>query len=264
MPTAQSLQAAVYGYTRRTTADTRGVVEQQQAAVRAYAAEHLPGLEVFEDWVDSPSQANRFLSDRTAGRAVMVALERGDHLVVPQYRRAFRRPRDLAALLAVLDVRGVQLHVLDLGVSPLTEAGRTVLAALRALAQADRAAAAESARDQMRRRRIDGKLLNGEAGPGFRLVGPRGNRRRVPDDYERGVQRKIIHWRRSGCTWEGIWRHLRYHKVRTSRGREWSVMKIWRAYQAGLRLEAEEQAVAVPDPTTSPTSSPATTSPTSS
>jgi hypothetical protein len=249
MPPAQSLRPAAYGYSRRTILDDAVIIGEQEEKMASYAAIHLPNFEYMTACVDETDQRTRFLPDRPQGHAViMVGLERGDHLLVAQYRRAFRRPSDLANLLAVLDARGCHLHILDLGANPLTEAGRTVLAALRVLAEADKAAAKEKARDQMRRRRIEGKMLNGEAGPGFRLVGPVGNRRRVPDNHERTVQRKIIHWRRSGCTWHGIYYHMLRYKVLTSRGREWSMGKICRAYEAGLRLEAEEKAHEEPAP----------------
>lgn len=234
-----TVRPAVYGYSRHAAQDAPGVIEQQEAAMKTYAAMHLPGAEYLCAWVDDADQRPRFLPYRLEGQAMMLMVDRSDHVVVAQYRRAFRHLRDLANLLAVLEGRGAHLHILDLGVSPLTESGRTVLAALLVLAHADRAAAREKASAEMRRRRLTGKLVNGAPGLGYRLAGPAGNRRRVPDEYEQQILAKIVAWRHGGHTWEAIYYHLLHQGVRRSADREWSMGAILRGYRAGLRLQRE-------------------------
>lgn len=45
----------------------------------------------------------------------------------------------------------------------------------------------------------------------------------------------LVRWRREGYTFEEMYRHLRDSKVKTRAGREWSLKRIQRAYQAAVR-----------------------------
>jgi hypothetical protein len=96
-------------------------------------------------------------------------------------------------------------------------------------------------------RRKELGLPPARAGYGFMLVGPRGRRRLVPDEYTRDCGQKFLEWRRKGFSWASIYLHLWHHKVRTRDGREWSYGSIRRAVEAEQRLqeqEAREQVVA--------------------
>jgi hypothetical protein len=94
-------------------------------------------------------------------------------------------------------------------------------------------------------RKKEGKAVNGEPGYGFRMIGRRGRRKKVPDPEERRVMAALVRWRREGYTFEEIYRHLREYKVKTRAGREWSLKRIQRAYLAAVRTGT---AAAVLDP----------------
>jgi DNA invertase Pin-like site-specific DNA recombinase len=229
----------VYGYTRKSVTDGPTLMDLHQRVLERYARSKLPSLEYAGAWVEEASARTRPLACRPAGVRLSLAADRGDHVLVADYDRGFRNARELAALLEVWGARGVQLHVLDIGLEPLTPAGRQVAQAFRIAAQAEKFWAKEKGQEEFARRRREGKALTGVAPPGFRYAGPRGRRRLVPDEDDQAIMRKIIRWRMAGHTWEAIYLHLAKHGVKTPRGAEWSMGRILRAYQAGLLLEAE-------------------------
>src|SRR5260370_42341946 len=74
--------------------------------------------------------------------------------------------------------------------------------------------------------------INGHAGYGLKLRGPRGRKTRVPDPKEQRGMRWILEQRQAGWTWGRIYFELLRRKERTREGREWSVSRIRRAYAA--------------------------------
>jgi hypothetical protein len=48
-----------------------------------------------------------------------------------------------------------------------------------------------------------------------------------------------------GFSWAQIYYHLLHERVRTSKGKEWSMGRILRGYEAELRLQAAERREAV-------------------
>jgi len=73
---------------------------------------------------------------------------------------------------------------------------------------------------------------------GFRWAGTPGRQRRVVDDYELMIMGKIVEWKEKGYSWYEIASHLLRQRVRTRDGREWSVARCRRAYQAELRRKS--------------------------
>jgi hypothetical protein len=123
----------------------------------------------------------------------------------------------------------------ELGIDTTTPewqgAAATVFCSLKSIL----AGARDNARERMALRKKEGKALNGEPGYGFRMIGRKGRRKKVPDPEERRVMAALVRWRREGYTFEEIYRHLRDYKVKTRAGREWSLKRIQRAYQAAVR-----------------------------
>jgi hypothetical protein len=90
----------------------------------------------------------------------------------------------------------VFMHVLDPRVNCWTSEGQGVLAALVLAAQQDKERAAERAAEGNATRRARGLATTGSAPYGFRLIGPKGRRRLVPDEHVRNVGRHIVSWPR--------------------------------------------------------------------
>jgi hypothetical protein len=92
--------------------------------------------------------------------------------------------------------------------------------------------------------RLAGKPVNGQCPLGFKLIGPRGRRRRVPDLKERRQMAAILRYRLEGCTWDEIYFHFLQHKVKVKKPgkkpREWSRTRLQRALLAELQLQMQE------------------------
>jgi hypothetical protein len=116
------------------------------------------------------------------------------------------------------------------------------LTLLKRFAEVNKERLAELTKQKHARRKAKGKATNQYVGYGFKLVGVAGRRRVVEDKEDRHVMRHIVKWRQEGDPWERIYFHLRKLKVKTSRNKEWSCLRIRRAYVAELRLQANEEA----------------------
>jgi DNA invertase Pin-like site-specific DNA recombinase len=190
-------------------------------------------------YVDKAQSGNVPFSEREQGRELNLALRRGDHIIMAKLDRGFRRTDDLCHMMAKWHDRGITLHVLDLKLDTSSSVAAMVLQILGVVAQFERRRIGERTAAAVKIARQNGKAANGYAGYGFRYVGVKGHRRRVPDEYERAVMRRIVEWRMQGADWDEIYFHLLKHKVK-NRGREWSLSRVKRAYLAELRLMAEE------------------------
>ena len=65
--------------------------------------------------------------------------------------------------------------------------------------------------------------------------------RRVLDLAELRIIARIVAMRREGCSWYAIAARLLRERVRTPAGREWSVMRCRRAYQAAMERMGESK-----------------------
>lgn len=84
------------------------------------------------------------------------------------------------------------------------------------------------------------KLRNQNPGYGYRLLGSKGNRRRVADGAERSVMERIVEYRRTGASWSQIASRLFREGVEAKTGREWSPSRVRRGYLAALELASAE------------------------
>jgi DNA invertase Pin-like site-specific DNA recombinase len=224
-----------FGYTRIWSGRDRQDAEAQRQAVESYCREHLAGVEFTGMSIEAACERRRRPENRAVWFKLSLAADQGDHLVVARFNDAFRSLKDWQVSSQALAVRGVYVHVIDLGLNPLIAVGGVIGWACLKLAEAERARASERGIEMLRKRRAGGKLVNGSAGPGWRLVGRAGSRRKVPDLAERETMRCIMKLRLAGCTYEAIWLRLCERKVRTRTDEEWSVSRIKRAFAAACQ-----------------------------
>ena len=140
---------AVYGYVRVSTIRQASEVKSldvQHRTIDGYAIMH--GLEVARTFVERGMSGSVPLGNRPHGRALLSHLEAGDVVITAKLDRMFRSARDALDVLAQLEVRGVSLHMIDLGGdvtgTGISELMFTILSAV-----------AESERDQTRERNAD-------------------------------------------------------------------------------------------------------------
>jgi DNA invertase Pin-like site-specific DNA recombinase len=236
-----------YGYTRVSTQDQAdsglGLEAQKQDIERYYQYLLTPkdvawgGL-----FVDSAVSGNTLFTEREAGGRLDTELRQGDHVIMAKLDRGFRRTDDCCNTVNRWQDRGITLHIRDLNLDTSTPTGDMVIKILSIVAEWERRRIGERTTAAVRIARQNGKAANGFAGYGFRWVGAKGHKRRVADTEERDSMRRIVKARCDGCSWEAIYFDFLKDGIKTKEGREWSISRLYRAFQAELRLMAKEGA----------------------
>jgi DNA invertase Pin-like site-specific DNA recombinase len=236
----------VYGYARVTT---RGQ-EQEGHSLQAQKDAHLayfaykfatPGGHAWGGtFVDGGISAYRVpLGERKAGKELLGRIRKGDHLILTRLDRAFRRVADGAVQLQRWMDDGITVHILNLSMDTSTSTGRLLINILLAVAEHEREMASERTREVARHRKKSKGAVNQFAGYGYKLIGPRGNKRVVEDEVERSIMGKIVQMHDTdNVRFEEIVLIFRKANVRTNRGQLWSLDRIRRAYHAELALRA--------------------------
>jgi DNA invertase Pin-like site-specific DNA recombinase len=237
--------ATAFGYTRVSTQDQKdsglGLEAQKQDIERYYQYLLAPkdvawgGL-----FVDPAVSGNTLFVERDAGGRLNGELRQGDHVIMAKLDRGFRRTDDCCNTVNQWKDRGITLHIRDLSLDTSTPTGDMVIKILSIVAEWERRRIGERSAAAVKIARQNGKAANGFAGYGFKYVGAKGNRRRVPDDEERAVMKGIVGWRLQGMAFDKIYFCLLGQGIKTKEGREWSLSRIYRAFQAELLLMAKE------------------------
>src|SRR5262249_54298906 len=154
--------------------------------------------------------------------------EPGDAVLFAKLDRGFRKFVDFAQVFQDWRERQVAIHLIAEGIdlSETNPMGKAMAAMMAVFAELEWDRSCQRSREAMAVRKKQGKAINGFAGYGFHYVGPKENRRRVPDAHERTVMAQIVQLRLGGATWEAIYWHLQRNQVTTREGREWSLMRI--------------------------------------
>jgi DNA invertase Pin-like site-specific DNA recombinase len=240
---AMTRKPVILGYTRVSFIDSPGVVEQHQAELRRYASENLPEMVYQADFIDDATEERRPLTSRRRGLRMSLTADPGDCIVVAHFDRAFRSARELIEVMDIWSSRGVELHIIDVGLNPRTAAGRMVAGVFRVLAVAERSKSKERGARDFATRRMRGLPLNGKAPPCYRYVGPRGKRRLVQDRRVRQLAARIVEWKSRGWSFEAIYFHMLKHRVcNPHTGGEFSLTALRRLYRMERALQAREAA----------------------
>jgi DNA invertase Pin-like site-specific DNA recombinase len=171
------------------------------------------------------------LSDRAEGTALLAALKAGDVLITAKLDRMFRSALDALDVLAKLKVRGVSLHMVDLG-GDVTGNGisKLVFTILSAVAEAERDRIRERVTQVKRDQRQRNRYLGGIVPFGFR-VGDDGSL--VPDAAEQALIAHARALRADGATLRAIQAVLE-----TQHGRRLSLDALHRVLSASAPLAA--------------------------
>ncbi len=161
---------AIYGYTRVSTsrqANEGESLEVQQRQIEGYA--HMHGLTLACVAVEEGVSGSIPVEERPVGGPLFAKLQSGDIVVAAKLDRLFRSALDALKVVESLKVRGVKLHLLDLG-------GDIAGNGLSKLFLTIAAAFAEAERDRIRERisqvkadqKSRGRYLGGKVPFGFR------------------------------------------------------------------------------------------------
>jgi hypothetical protein len=236
MPDAFLYRRLAFGETEDTDAF---VGQQKEAEEFFYQTLEKQGFAWGGSFVDLPETRNRSLFDRPAGRELDRRLKRSDHVLITRFHGAFKDTRDFMTCLRRWAATEISWSSLDLGLLNMDARSIGVFKVFSQMASADSARHAERLRQAHTTRKGAGRAPNQHAGFGFRLVGPRGRKRRVVDEVERRTMGRIIELRDSGCSWSQAAVRLMHDGV-TRNGREWSPSTVRRAHKAELALRQAE------------------------
>jgi site-specific DNA recombinase len=236
-------------YLRVSTDEQDNGLEAQRATVTSYYELKLKplGFAFGGCYVDADMSGGVPLADWPEGRRLAVDLQPGDVAVFAKLDRGFRNLADLALTIDDWATRGIDFHLLDLGVDTATPVGQLVIHVMGAFAQFERRRIAERIREALAVRRRNGRPVSGKPPHGFQIAHARDETGKVvdeyfvPDEHERRVGRRIVAWREQGLTFAQIYFHLLRFKVRTTEGNEWSLGTIRRTYAAEVQLQAQER-----------------------
>jgi putative DNA-invertase from lambdoid prophage Rac len=121
-------------------------------------------------------------------------LQRGDAVIIPKLDRGFRNTQDMLNTLEVWERRGVTVHLLDCQVDTSTASGRLFMTMLAAIAEFERSRIIERIREKANLRKSMGLTGNGMAPYGFKKALVQGEKRVVPDDWNRQLGGTSVAW----------------------------------------------------------------------
>jgi hypothetical protein len=210
-------------------------------SLEKYTRSWLPTANWRGAFAEEASTRRLRFGQRPLGSRVQLSLDTGDHLVIAEAAPAFKDWSDFLETTRLWESLGIFIHFIAPPADSMTPDGRAALELLKQFAQAERGRRAERTREGNATRRLAGRATNGSPPYGYRLVGQKGFRRRIVDQYTREVGRLIVQWKLAGHSWESIYFHLIRHDVLTRDGREFSLGAIRRAFAGECRLQAEEE-----------------------
>lgn len=158
------------GYARVSTVDQAedGVsLDAQEQRIRAWCA--LNEYELVDVKVDRGLSGGR-ADNRPALQEALLAVGRGDALVVYSLSRLARSTKDTIAIAETLDRRGADLVSLSEKIETTTAAGKMLFRLLAVLAEFERDVVAERTSMAIRHMQSIGKFIGGELPFGFRVV----------------------------------------------------------------------------------------------
>ncbi len=249
----------VFGYVRVSADNKNDSPADQRLMIADLAARNNLTVDAyFQDapvqnkdgsWNDA--QSGRIsLIDRPAGGEMCkrIRVNAGDIVIVTKMDRLFRKLSDCAITLDRWERAGVRLLAGDFPMfadlaDPYQKALQQMIAVF---AELSRKLSAQRIREAHACRRREGRAQSKYAGYGFKWeerydkeLGKK-KKHRVADPEERAIMKQILEWRLQNHTFEQIYWHLQRLKIRTKLGTEWSLARVYRAFDAELKLQLHE------------------------
>lgn len=168
-------------------------IEEQLRKARAIAA--LRGADSFdvETFTDEGVSGSIPLAERPAGKKMLEVAEAGDIIVAAKMDRLFRSASDALNIAEALKKRNVDLVLVDMGTSPVTENGtaKMFFGMLALVAEFERGRIAERMQDGRNGKRARAGHLGGVAPYGFKVEGRKRDSKLVPVPAEQAVLGRI-------------------------------------------------------------------------
>jgi DNA invertase Pin-like site-specific DNA recombinase len=188
---------------------TTSIAEQLR---KGKAIADLRGASAFNisDFVDEGVSGSIPLGERPAGKEMLDIAKSGDVIVASKMDRLFRSASDALNTAEMLKLRGVDLILVDMGTSPVTENGtaKMFFGMLALVAEFERGRIAERMEDGRRGKRQRNGHLGGLAPYGFRVVGEKRNSKLEPVPEEQPIVQEIMILAKGNMTSWKITEHL--------------------------------------------------------
>ncbi len=259
--TVEEVEAArgvkLWGYVRcshQDSIDSGLGIEAQCRLISRWAEfirEQYPQLPDVE-WLEEDKAVSAFkvqLKLRPAGKILHQSLRAGDHIVFAYLDRTWRNTEDCLSTLRLWTERGVTVHIANLHVNTKTWQGKMLLTVIAACAEMESGMKSERVKEVFAGFKAKGRLANGHAPMGFKLVGKNGvNRVAVPDPETRRIMGEIVQVRDLyKWTWPEISDYIEKllseqlgrDYTQPWKKRKWSYQRCSRAYDAELKLRAK-------------------------
>ncbi len=188
------------------------------------------------------------LPERKAGQLLCEQIRKGDVVIVAKVDRAFRKLSDCVIMLDRWERQGIGLLLCDFPMlSDLSNPfGKAMIQLVAVFAEIERKLISQRTKEALALRKRKGHANGKYPGYGMkwerRWDGEQGRyvKVKVDDPEEQSVMREIVKLRNDGHGWDAITLILDHRKVVNKEGRRWTRSRVRRAFQAELRIRADE------------------------
>jgi putative DNA-invertase from lambdoid prophage Rac len=149
-------------------------IQQQQKKNNAIAQLRTLSANDMAEYVDAGVSGSIQLGLRPAGHDMLDGARKGDVIVASKLDRLFRSARDTLTTVEILQEKGIEIILVDMGVDPVTSNGPSKLffSMLAAFAEFERGRINERMADGRRGKRARGGFMGGKSAPyGYKVVG---------------------------------------------------------------------------------------------
>ena len=188
----------IFAYARVSTVEqaadgTTSIAEQLR---KGKAIADLRGCKAYDfvTFTDEGVSGTIPLNTRPAGKEMLEAAKKGDVICAAKMDRLFRSASDALNTAEQLKARGVDLVLVDMGTSPVTENGtaKMFFGMLALVAEFERGRIAERMSDGRKGKRQRNGHLGGEPPYGFRVVGEKRQSKLEPHPQEKPIVDEIL------------------------------------------------------------------------
>ena len=245
-----------YKYARMSTAGQTFSPEFQDQVCNEYHGNNprLPPL-FQEQYIDAATSGSVAFADRPAGKALLLKMQRGDHLIVASFDRIGRDQVDMITTVRLLHKRGIFVHILDMvmiaTLDPNDAMSEMMLAQFAAFAQFQRKQVSVKTKQALAAKKALGYSVSGLGTPiGYKKTLNPAWSDSLPDAQKRCIGRYLItpcpqaqdYFDTAYRMWFGgesvpeILRHLRNHPDAAN----WKYTRLYRFLKAERARRNEE------------------------
>lgn len=220
-----------YGYVRVSTpeqAEDRSSLSDQEARIRLAA--EVRGDPVHAVYADPGVSGSVPLTERPGGAALLRVAGRGDTVIIAKLDRMFRSALDAHATAQRLQRAGIDLVIVEFGMSSVTGdgVGKLIFGVLASVAEFERDRIAERVKDGKRGKKQRGGHIGGSAPYGWSVQGAGRDAALVEDPAEQAVLARVREMADAGVSLRQIAHRLGEQGVRSRTGSRFAPQQIHR------------------------------------